>query len=272
MRFLASCALFPMLALTNACSEQEAAEPDLSSSELPSSAGDAPSSGMGELAAASTGPNGEPSCRNRPDTVCVPDGFPFAVVALGVSDLCGGPQEACPRGRNPPPGATTMKMTQAEPGKLCLAGTVAEGGYSQFLLAFSVPNAAMNQLVKTFDAQSLGITQLAFTLDSPPSGGITVGGAVDTSWSCPESLLDCYTYGFALTAGPSSTTPVSIVASGRVIAPFSDFKQMRPAPVPQTFDTHAVEHFSFGAGPGPYDFCVSNLEFLDAAGQVVLPP
>jgi hypothetical protein len=267
MRHLASSLLLPMLALVTACSSQtgEAAAP---------STGNASANGDGapsDTSAGSDGPFGEPSCRTQPDTVCVPDGFPFAVVALGVSDVCGGPQASCPRGLNPPPGSTTMQMTQDEPGKLCLAGVVAPAGYSSFVIVYSLPNAAMNQIVKTFDAEALGITQLAFTIDSPPIGGVGIGGAVDTSSTCPEDYLDCQTSGFALMTGSDSTATMQITAPGRIVAPLSNFKQTRSAPVSQVFDTHAIENLSFGVGEGPYDFCVSDFQFLDAGGQVVQP-
>jgi hypothetical protein len=267
MRHLASRLLLPMLALVTACSSQtgEAAAP---STGTASANGDgAPS----DTSAGKTGPFGEPSCRTQPDPVCVPDGFPFAVVALGVSDVCGGPQASCPRGLNPPPGSTTMQMTQNEASKLCFAGTVAPAGYSSIVVVYSLPNEAMNQIVKPFDAESLGITQLAFNIDSPPIGGVGVGGAVDTSSTCPEDYLDCQTSGFALMTGPDSTDILQITAPGRVVAPWSNFKQTRSPPVSQIFDTHAIENLSFGVGEGSYDFCVSDLEFLDAAGQVVQP-
>jgi len=256
-------ALLAPLAFVTACSSQSAVAPATSTD---------PIQGGPSLAEASSSPHPqEPSCAEVTGQVCHPDGFPFAQIAAAVTDVCSGPVDSCPLGTNPPAGETTAQLTQPEPGKICLAGSVGADGWSQVLIGFSQVNAADNRILKTFDAAALGITQVGFTIESPPSAGIIVDAAINSSLSCPEDFLDCMTWGFNLMTAPDSAMTLSITTPSRIVAPLTQFKQTRLAPAATVFDTHAIEHFSFGVGSGAYDFCVSELQFMDAAGQVVNP-
>lgn len=200
--------------------------------------------------------------------ICNPQGLAFAAVAFGVSDACGGLIGDCP---NPPFGSTTATLSQPEPGKLCLAGRVKAGGWADLMIAYTVYNPEGTQVLQKFDADSRGITTATFALDSPPSGGVSVGAAVVTRLECGTNPTDfCFTDGFSLMTSPLSHVPARVTEPGPQVAPFTHFKQTRSG-VSQIFDTTALENISFGVGSGPYDFCIHDLEFLDAAGNEVKP-
>ena len=201
-------------------------------------------------------------------------GVPFLVVAGPATDFCGG---SCfiPTANmtNPPPGATTASFSQPEPGKLCQSGTVAEGGWGGFQLVFAEWNQDYTKVLKPFDAASLGVKQVTFTIDSPPSGGLTVEASIIASLECPGSPPDyaaCVTWGFDLMTAPLSNIPLTITKPGPQLAPFVNFEQTQSG-VSQTFDTTALNFFNFNVGGGPYDFCVHDFKFLDAAGNEVKP-
>jgi len=114
--------------------------------------------------------------------------------------------------------------------------------------------------------------QVAFTIDSPPSGGVTVLGAVVKQLDCPGSAngTACRTTGFRWVTAPGSQTPVIITAAGQQIAPFANFEQSNSAASP-IFDITALDSFAFLVGPGSLDFCVHDFRLLDAAGEEVKP-
>jgi hypothetical protein len=207
----------------------------------------------------------DPMCAKE-GFLCEPKGLAFAQVALGVSDTCDRLIGDCP---NPPPGSTTGKLTQPESGKICMAGSVKPGGWAALVLAFTVYDPAGTKVLKKFDADARGITQAAFTLDSPPSGGVKLEAAVVTQLECAANQMDCFTYGFRFL--PANTAaPMSFSEPGPHVAPLTHFKQMRTG-VSQIFDTTALHNMSFGVGSGPYDFCIHDFRFLDAAGKEVKP-
>ena len=69
-------------------------------------------------------------CEDRDGRICAPEGFPFVVAAIAASDYCLETEGGCPATSIPPAGATTARLSQPEPGKLCLAGTLPPGGDS----------------------------------------------------------------------------------------------------------------------------------------------
>jgi hypothetical protein len=51
-----------------------------------------------------------------------------------------------------------------------------------------------------------------------------------------------------------------------VVGPLSFATDFSP-----TFDTNAIGVLNFWAGEGPYDYCISDLKFLDEDGNEVVP-
>jgi len=191
------------------------------------------------------------------------------VSAIAASDYClDAVGRGCPTNSIPPEGATTAHLSQPQPGKLCLAGTLAEGGGLAVLrLTFSALNEDQTRVTKTFDADARGITQMTFSIDSPPPGpGLGVAALITTSLEITPGQRNVN--GFRLMT-PPFLDEMRIRETGPVLAPFADF---RPANSP-TFDTTALDTIGIFVGDAglDYDFCIHDFKFLDAAGNEVTP-
>jgi hypothetical protein len=189
------------------------------------------------------------------DLVCPLTEFPFVQNAEAVSV----------RG-------STVGVEQPRGGSLCLSGAASETApsWGVILLHLSVLSDDGTEILSTFDAGSLGVTQLRFTLDSPPSSGLMLDATSIRSFSCPGDPSACVSPvpGFALLSSPGSSTPMVITSAGRVAAPLANFQ--RSNDISGTFNPNAINFLAFKS-TGTYDFCISDLEFLDANGNVVRP-
>jgi hypothetical protein len=182
---------------------------------------------------------------------CAPNGFPFVTRAFSVTESCVGP--GCL-----PPGPA---LTQPETGTLCLSGTAPVGEEAGFPLILFTSSPDFGQIVEPFDAIALGITHLSFTLDSVPEGGVLVDAGIVATRDCSVSF-GCLGLGFMAPR---------ITDAGPVTIPLADFQQIDPERPEQDFDASSLSHIGFTVGPGPYDFCLSDLQFLDANGDPVEP-
>ena len=197
-----------------------------------------------------------PVCVNGENAICLPSGFPFVPAALAHSDACNG---GCLTGS--PPG-TTILFSQPVTGTLCLSGTNSTPHGTGLAIKFTVvallgpvPDHVM--VLHRFNADLLGITQVRFTIDRPPAAGLSVSAMTIHSDVC--NGIDCLTLGFTL--------PNLITEPGTTTALLTDFVNNPPQP----FDTRALDSMDFVAGPGDFDFCVRDLQFLDASGVPVTP-
>jgi len=236
-----------MLVLVSACDSTEAA---------PTDTAPAPSS--------SAEPAPEPDTECRAGFVCDIQGVPFVQAALPSTDSWG------PGQPEPPPGKTQATVTQPEPGKVCLSGRL-ELGWAWLTLAFADWQAATGWR-GTLDATGLGIERIEFKLESPPQVGVEVQ-LVSAVPDCTQSPVDCQHWGFMLTTG---TPPiVAIKETGVVSAPLSAFVRTSSTDPSWQFDASAFTTLQIGPGAGTatgdFDFCVSQLRFLDANGAEVLP-
>lgn len=207
-----------------------------------------------------SGPDRTPYCETGSKDICAPPGLPFVTSARTRSD-------ACPTGGDcaSPLTLTTTVMTQPEPGKICMKGTVAgKNGFAWLILRVSEWNQAETQLVHVLDAKALGIEQVRFTIDRPPTTGLTMFATTAYREVCPAPGA-CLN-GFDLRTGASSANIKVMDRSETVTAPFTNFANVDPK---LAFDTSKLGHFIFTLGAGDYDFCVSDLAFLDASGNVV---
>ena len=211
-------------------------------------------SAMGAGGAAGAG-EGELECIPELPDVCfgppgAAPGFPFVTDAWAL-----GTEESVPN----------AEVRSTEAGTVCMSGTNAGGVALDFALADSEAPftilAANEPLVLTaaqlFHAEDLGITGLSFTVETPPSTGVSISIAMwdldrgGPSWAAPEV----------------DGNPVVITTSGMTTTlAFADFVTEDAA---FTFDANAFSQLSFSVGQGSYDFCVSNLKFLDANGDEV---
>jgi hypothetical protein len=195
------------------------------------------------------------------DGICAPSGFPFVQYAFAQSNQC--PViKVCPTS----PVGTTIRLSQPAAGTLCVSGTNPNSGnITGILVGFTVfstegVSPTYQKVLEMFNADLLGITQVRFTIDRPPSAGVSVWANALHSNVCNAA---CFSVAFALASPITATGTTTITTT----ASFTDFTAN---PV-QTFDTRALASIGFDVGPGDFDFCVRDFQFLDAQGVEVKP-
>lgn len=175
---------------------------------------------------------------------------------------------------------TTATLDNPAPGKLCMRGVLANGGndganWGAIMgLNFFSWNQDQTAVLGKLDAQSLGIVQVQFTLESPPAIGVGVGLNMVTHTECPESTAYCSEGGrLRLMSGDS---PFAYKTSGvKGPLPLSAFTQPPWDNSTLALDTSRLYSISFIVGTNPgepldYDFCISELKWLDAYGTEVI--
>lgn len=165
-----------------------------------------------------------------------------------------------------PEGVEAAVLRSEDAGKICMSGT--NLGTVNLDLQLAEGDAPFTQLVENkppvagerFHAAALGITAMSFTIETPPSAGITV------SIATAEPCSDVPIWGSLEQDG----NPVVITSSGETSTfSLADFVVQDSNALP--FDTNQILQLNFAVGNGPYDFCVSDLRFLDANGDEVTP-
>jgi hypothetical protein len=154
-----------------------------------------------------------------------------------------------------PSGVPTVIVTYPEPGKVCISGDDGADLTLDFLIpswdGVSLPEPPSTIAGFSFGAH--GITAMSFTLETPPSTGVAVtflGVSV-----CDELVFSPAEHeGNTVNIVDEQTTTLSFA---------NDFG---PA-----FDPDRVERLIFSVGPGNYDYCLTNLTFLDEDGNEVTP-
>jgi hypothetical protein len=183
----------------------------------------------------------------------MPDGFPFARVGFALSDACDG---VCTGAL---PAETPIQLTQPEPGKLCLSGT-SPGFEASLVLGFTLlsePVDGSRQVLAAFQATTLGITQVRFKIDNPPLSGVQLWYDTLITDSCEGE--SCLRFGYELEQ--------PITALGANVVSFEDFT----TPAGIEFDLDGLNDLGFSVGAGAFNFCISEVTFLDAEGAEVRP-
>ena len=259
-RRLSMIALLGTASLTAACGSGNDA------TGMGGAGGTAGTMGMGGMAGGggAGGPIMYPTCASGEpwtviDGICAPTGFPFVQYAFAHSTLCAG--VGCPT----VPAGTTIRLSQPADGTLCLSGTdPGAGDTTGFILGFTVFSterltATHTEVLTRFNADLHRITQMRFTIDRPPAAGVTL-------WA--NSLIDdvcspgCYSPASALANPIVATGTATSVTATTALADFAS---------PQTLETRALASISFDVGQGDFDFCVRDVQVLDAGGAVVSP-
>ncbi len=219
-------------------------------------------------ACGSSGAQANPSfCEGRDGLICAPAGFPFAQAAGAVTDYCAEVEGHCPAATIPPAGETVARLSQPEPGKLCLAGTLpSKGGRAILAVDFITLNKDATRVTKTFDADARGITQMTFSIDSPPPDpGLLLAVTSDSRLPPPQRPL------FILKTPPLFDQALKVGQPGPVVAPFADFREIPDGnPTFDPTDLNAIL-IEVGAKDLDYDFCIHDFKFRDAAGNEVAP-
>ena len=200
--------------------------------------------------------------------VCGVEGVPFVKVLIPSTDAWD-PSSAFPSWQ-PPAGRTTATARSPEAGKVCMSGRV-ENGWAWLTLVFADFDASGWH--DTLDATGLGIERIEFVVESPPALGISaqlVSGVPD----CTENPGACQHWGFYLSGG-NPPAPLVWRETQLVSASLAEFIRGSSIDPSWTFDPAHLTTLQIGpgfhGGTGDYDFCVSDLRFLDASGKAVLP-
>ena len=205
-----------------------------------------------------------PYCATDKGVLCAPAGFPYVTQIGSRSDACPSGGQPCDK----PMSKTTATVSNPEPGKVCMKGTVAgREGFAWLIVKLDEWNKAMYHIVSPFDADALGIDQVSVRVDTPPTGGITMFATTSHKDQCFGGPPECYDSWDLMTGARTNVVKV-ISEPGVVTAPFADFAGVDPN---QSFNTSHLGDFIFVLGAGDYDFCVSDFKLLDANGNQVTP-
>jgi hypothetical protein len=207
-------------------------------------------------------PRLDEDCRGLPGAEpadCIlpgPLGMPFVLAAAPVTD-----GTSAARARNPVPGT------------VCLSGTAAQSGPASqnwgavLSLPLSQPNADGTGFESVFDAEQLGITGLRFRIQNPPSTGVTSQLLAIPRFPC-ETGEGCITSATSFVLqGPAGP----VLATEAVTARLDAYTDATDPSVPNRlfalqFGVAAESSAALG-----FDFCVTDLAFLDAGGAEVRP-
>jgi len=176
-------------------------------------------------------------------------------------------------------GVSTATITHT-PGRFCMSGNLepAPNNWGA-LLGLPLTRATSTDGMVTaidapFGAAARGIAQLQFTVDPPPAAGLGVHFAAVQRADCLD-IPACFTAApFVL--GDDGGAEIVLKESGPVTAALASFIQPSWGNPALPFDPNLISSLQFAPSSlrgavVPYDFCVSDVRFLDAAGQEVLP-
>jgi hypothetical protein len=168
----------------------------------------------------------------------------------------------------PEANVATAEVRSPGRGTVCMSGTNSGGGDLVLAVAQGDAPAPYTALAsgvqdeptpaELFHARALGITDVRFKVEPPP--GIAVGFSIAVAVPCTDHPV----WGKPEIDGNSFL----ITASGTSTVALADLVSQEP---PLPFDPNAILQLQFTVGSGPYDFCVSELQFLDANGTEVKP-
>jgi len=188
------------------------------------------------------------------------EGVPFIEFAFANVGING---EAEPSAANES-GIPTVVISAPEPGTVCMKGD--DGAGLNLPLWDGMLRNASDALDKEgfprlydgsaelFHASSLGITGLSFTIDHR-------GGA---SLIAEASSFPPPCHAIAFSEADQNGNPLILSESGTTTLSFED--DFWP-----TLDTNEMGGLRFTPNAGEYDFCVSDLKFLDEDGDEVVP-
>jgi hypothetical protein len=187
---------------------------------------------------------------------------------LDVSD------ESFVRGAAPVTDGVSTAVVHHTPGKFCMSGQIDPGPTNEnwgALLVLSLAEHTPTGVAAPFNALAHGITQVRMTIDPPPLAGLAVSFSALQRADCLD-LPACFTAAsFFVEDGGAERI---IEDPGTVTFPLTAFVQPSWGDKTLAFDPTLISGLELVAGvlPGPvldYDFCVRDVNFLDAAGRVV---
>lgn len=195
------------------------------------------------------------------DFSCPKPNFPFVNSAFPVTDS-GQPLEA------PESGQTNAMVLMKPDGAVCLSGTLISG-WAQLELSMLEVDAPNKTIVDALDATALDIAAIRFRIESPPDTGIAVQLISGTRQCSPVS--ECQQWGFYLGTEETPSPRLLIKQSQTVTAPIAQFYASSSTAPGWELDTGALAGIAFEhqGQDGAFEYCVRDVEFLDAGGNVV---
>jgi len=162
-------------------------------------------------------------------------------------------------------------IVKHSPGRFCMSGTVDSGpsgtGWGAILLVGLADVERTTGTVATpLDASALGIAQVRFSVEHPPVSGVVPQMTQLQTADC-KHLPDC---------SAAFSEASAVFDAGTVTARLADFSQPDGNSNNTALDPTLITGLQFYVGPLPsgsldYDFCIQDLAFLDASGQVITP-
>lgn len=207
------------------------------------------------------GAGGEGGAEHATPTMCLPfvcftanvevQGVPFVPLA---DAYLGATPDGDPIASNES-GVPNVEVSNPEPGTVCMKGD--DGAGLQLRLIdrpWEEGQDPWKTSVEPLRAASLGISAVTFTLEMHVNDGISIEMLSFPPPCGPAVFSSAYQDG----------NPLMIRESGKTTLSFAtDFS---PA-----FDPNEIVLLNFLAGDGEYDYCISDLKFLDEAGDEVMP-
>lgn len=165
-------------------------------------------------------------------------------------------------------GGASTAVVERTSDKTCMAGTVdpgASGAGWGAIMVFELAPQDGSTVVAPFDLQARGVTQVRFSLSNPPPTGVLL--------QLNElSSVDCKTAPGCLV---QFSGPPALTTAGSFTVALGDFVSADAQHANKASDPTMVTGLQFYVSPVPgkafdYNFCIQDLQFLDAAGNEVL--
>ena len=170
---------------------------------------------------------------------------------------------------------SSARLSVPELGTLCLSGSLVDGDDwgAEMVLPVAARANMGKKMVSLFDAGALGIASLKFRLDPPEGGRMTLMADVVTQCDCPDHPFECVVGGRYTLSNSEHTAPVRFSEPTTVVAKLADFLPHDLEEPLEGTDRLAefLLHLEAPEEPSDYEFCVSEVEFRDEAGNVVVP-
>lgn len=170
---------------------------------------------------------------------------------------------------------SSAKLSIPELGTVCMSGSLVDGDDwgADMILSLAARANYGEKMVSLFDAGALGIEALKFRLDPPEGGRMKLAAEVVMKCDCPDDPFGCVAGGRYTLATPDHTAPARFTEPTTVTAKLADFLPHDLAEPLEGTDRLAEFLLQLEAPQQAldYEFCVSDVEFLDGEGNPVVP-
>ena len=209
--------------------------------------------GVSALGGGDSGCIGYPGDQSSNCSLRATSGIPFAAILYPLTD-----------------GISNARLRNPDSGRVCMKGAMIGGGSAaiSFIVtrtrSGSEPTVVASYPIEVdpFDLQALDIAAIEFTITDPPLGGVSLELRSVVKSVC-SAEYDCLGPIFSL-AGPNAR----VVESKTVHAEIAEFE---PDPGPTQVWAFNFWGHSASEVDTIYDFCLSDVKFLDSLGALVTP-